>query len=103
MTTIHEDPRFDIRSDATDVDEIGERAGVSLLRYAAQLFDQCNEGINQLFTAEELLRIASACERSGWDIYPDQWTKRQLEEAARDGTVPQWVETRSDPIAVYEP
>lgn len=83
---------FDAREDDHDESEIGERKGISLLRYAAHMLDRNNEGINQRFTAEELLRIASACERSGWDFMPDEWTARQLEEAATKGTVPQWIE-----------
>lgn len=69
------------------------RKGIDLLRYAAHLFDQCNETSNQRQSAEELLRIADACQRSEWDYYPDQWTLRQTKEAIR-GIVPDWKEER---------
>lgn len=101
LRQVDQNDKFDKRRDTADEDAIGNRAGVSLLRYAAQLFDQCNEGVNQLFTAEELLRIASACERTGWDMLPDQWTPRQLQEAAARGRIPEWRETSGDLVAVY--
>jgi hypothetical protein len=102
MTMSKDDSKaFEARRDDRDEDTIGKREGISLIRYAHHLFDQCNEGVNRLFTAEELLRIASACERSGWDMYPDQWTPRQLEEAATEGIIPNWEETPRGLVAVY--
>lgn len=92
---------FNARRDDRDDGTIGRRKGISLIRYAYHLFDRCNESVNQLFTADELLRIASACERSAWDLYPDQWAPRQLEEAATEGVIPQWEETPRGLVAVY--
>ncbi len=95
---------FEARTDEASDDTVGHRRGVDLIRYAASLFDRCNESINQLFSAEELLRIASACESSGWDFLPDEWTARQLEEAACNRIVPQWREdNRGVPRPVYGP
>lgn len=69
---------------------MGNRKGIDLLRYAVKLFESNNESINQRFSAEELLRIADCMQKCEWDIWPDQWTERQLQECIQFGIVPQW-------------
>lgn len=70
----------------TDADKL---FGVEELRRAVNLFDNCNEGFNQQFTAEELLilwRMYCVC---GWDFAPDEWTDIQVENAL-NGIIPTW-------------
>lgn len=70
--------------------------GIDLIR-ACEAFDSCKESVNQQFTAEQLLQIYRAWSACEWDFYPDQWSVRQLQEAADYGKVPQFrVSTRAD-------
>lgn len=71
---------------------MGNREGIELIRYAVHLLDRTNESLNQRFTAEQLLRLATACQKSEWDFYPDDWTERQLQECIQFGITPQWKE-----------
>jgi hypothetical protein len=67
--------------------------GIDELRRAVRLFDNCNETFNQQFSPADLLLLADACVRSGWDFIftPDQWDERQIAEALK-GTAPNWRE-----------
>lgn len=67
------------------------KTGIELVRYAARLFDYCNETFNQQYSAEELLKIADACQKSEYDFLPDTWEDRQIKEAIA-GKVPRWRE-----------
>lgn len=69
---------------------MGNRKGIELLRYAVKLLDSNKEGVNLRFSAEELLRIADCTQKATWDIWPDQWSERQLQECIQFGIVPQW-------------
>lgn len=72
---------------------MGNRTGIELVRYAAHMLDHCNESFNQRFNrAEDLLKIADACQKSEWDFYPDDWTERQLQECIQFGIIPKWKE-----------
>lgn len=66
--------------------------GIDELRRAVRLFSNCNETFNQQYSAAELLLLADACVRSGWDFTPDEWDERQISEALL-GTAPDWAET----------
>jgi len=66
--------------------------GIDELRRAVNIFSHCNETFNQSYSAAELLCLADAQMRSGWDFCPDEWNERQVQEALQ-GTAPQWVET----------
>lgn len=66
-----------------------ELTSIQILRRLVQRFGCCREDFNDRFTVAELLLLDSAWSRSGWDIYPDQWTKRQVTEALR-GIAPTW-------------
>jgi hypothetical protein len=69
--------------------------GVDQLRLAVSILNANDESVNQRFTAEELLRIVEASLASGWDIMPDQWSRKQLEAAAKNGTVPTFTEEQT--------
>lgn len=68
--------------------------GIDELRRAVRILDSCNEGVNQCFSAVELLKLVEMQLRSGWDFYIDQWDGRQLKEALA-GTPPNWKENDS--------
>lgn len=75
---------------------MSNRKGIELLRYAVHMLDRCNETFNQRFNrAEDLLKIADACQKSEWDFYPDQWDEQQIQECLLFGHTPQW-RTRED-------
>lgn len=73
--------------------EFIEKSGIDHLRLMVKNFDYCNEGFNEQFTVEELFKIHRAWQLSGWDMFPDQWTERQIQEAL-DGHVPEWDDER---------
>lgn len=68
--------------------------GIEEIREAATAFSYNKEAFNMSFTAEELLLIFRAWKASKWDIFPDQWEDRQVDEAL-EGIVPAW---EPDPI-----
>ena len=57
------------------------RTGIEQLRKAVGLFNNTNESFNDRFSAHELISIAQAYTRSEWDITPDQWTSKEVEDA----------------------
>lgn len=63
--------------------------GIEELRHLVGNFDACNETFNQRWTVDQLIVIHRMWIESGWDIFPDQWTERQLREALR-GIPPNW-------------
>jgi hypothetical protein len=64
--------------------------GIDQLRSAVRLFDNCNESFNQRFTGEELLTLWRMYRECGWDIPPDDWAPRQIEEALEHNAPPRW-------------
>ncbi len=69
------------------------RNAIDLLRYAVNLYDQCNESFNQSFKSPiDLIRLADVCQRMDWDVYPDQLSERQIQEAINFGTIPDFKE-----------
>lgn len=80
---------------------MGTRTGIELVRYAVHLLDQCNESFNQRWSESQLLSIAKACQESKWDIYPDRWTERQVQECVQFGMTPQWEDKDGNPVPKY--
>lgn len=66
-----------------------KRTGANTLRAIVRNMDATRESLNDRFTVPELIAIYSAHLASEWDIYPDQWEERQLQEAIL-GKVPHW-------------
>ncbi len=65
-------------------------SGIELLRRAVALFNDTREDAIDGYSPAELMRIAEAHAQSGWDAYPDQWSKAQRDAAAKHGTVPRF-------------
>lgn len=72
--------------------DVSKLSGSDLLRLVVQNMDRCGTDFNQRFTAEQLIQLHKMFLESEWEIYPDQWTERQLREALA-GKVPRWNET----------
>ena len=53
-------------------------------------FDGNKEDLNMSYSLPELLNIWSAWNRCEWDFYPDQWSAKQLERAAKNAKVPEF-------------
>ena len=66
------------------------RKGIELLRYAVHLFSSTNEDFNQRFNEDELLKIADAVQKCEWDIYPDQWSEKQVQDYLISEIIPNW-------------
>jgi len=81
---------------------MSNRKGIELIRYATHMLSSCNETFNMSFTAEQLLTIADAVQRCGWDFYPDQWTEQQVQDCIQFGIVPEWKEENGRYIPVYK-
>lgn len=77
--------------------ETKRTTGIEALRYCVRLFNDTREDAIDGYTPRELLRIAAAHQSSGWDIYPDQWSKQQRDRAAKYGTTPTFSD-RGEPI-----
>jgi hypothetical protein len=78
---------------------MSNRHGIDLIRYAVHMLDHCNESFNQRFhRAEDLLKIANACQQSKWDFYPDQWDEQQIQECLLFGRTPDWAERQDGKI-----
>lgn len=78
------------------------RKGIELIRYATHMLSSCNETFNMRYTAEQLLRIADAVQKCGWDFYPDQWTEQQVQDCIQFGIVPDWKEENGRYVPVYK-
>jgi hypothetical protein len=66
------------------------KTGIEALRDAVQAFNYCNETFLGQFSVEELLTLRKLWLKSAWDVYPDDWTRRQVCEAVSLGLVPAW-------------
>lgn len=75
-----------MRADAND-------SGIEKLRRLVGIFDSCSEDFLDRFTREQLLKIYDAHMQCAWDLYPDQWSDRQVKEALR-GVVPDFREAK---------
>lgn len=68
--------------------------GPDELRRIVRNMDACTEDFNCRFSAEQLLLLGRALLASEWDIYPDEWTERQIREAL-GGKPPKWREPKT--------
>ncbi len=76
--------------------------GFSELQEASSLFGDCNYGFVCKYTAEQLLKIYRIHKKTGWDIYPDSWEERQIQEALHLDKIPRWqYNTEDKVIALY--
>lgn len=66
-----------------------EPTGIDFLRSLVANFNDCNEDFVARFTVSQLVMLRRAWLASGFDIYPDAWSHKQVQEALR-GWVPQW-------------
>ena len=57
--------------------------GAELLRKVVMNMDTTTESFNDRFTAMQLVQLGRMLLASDWDIYPDQWTARQVKQALR--------------------
>ena len=77
------------------------KPGIAELRHMVKNFNECNEsfldGEHRSFTIEQLVTLHRAWMASGWDIYPDRWEPRQVEEALR-GIPPKWDSKTEKPV-----
>ena len=64
--------------------------GIDFLRRAVKVLDSNNEGFNQRYTADELLRIVEVMTRCEWLFYPDQWSGPQVKAALQCAIAPRW-------------
>lgn len=69
--------------------EFDSTPAIEHLRLMVQNFNSVNETFNTRFSMLELLAIHRAWMLSEWDIFPDNWTPRQIKEALK-GLPPQW-------------
>ena len=76
--------------------------GIALLNFAHDTFRACLCSFAENYTAEQLLNIARASYLTEFDFLPDEWSERQVSEAALNGTVPQWIENDSGIEPVYK-
>lgn len=84
--------------------------GVDELRKAVNVINGMRESFNDRFTIAQLVNLWRALHMCEWDIAPDEWSGRQVNEALR-GIVPQFRESngsaadrvRSLPMNGYVP
>lgn len=65
--------------------------GAEEMRLCVSNMNVNRESFNNRFTAAQLLQINRMLILSEWEIYPDQWSARQVREAL-NGTPPQFDE-----------
>jgi len=65
---------------------------IDMLRQLVNAFNQCQEFAIDSLTIPELINIYHCWMRCGWDIYPDEWTDKQIKEA-KQGICPDWTES----------
>lgn len=82
MTQLSEEPIYD--------------APVTVLRHMVSVFDECDEDFLWNLTIPSLLNIYNCWMRCGWNIYPDEWSPQQIEEAEQ-GVCPDW-DTKERPL-----
>jgi len=71
------------------LDDLRRMKGADLLRLVTHNINYIREDFLDRYTVDELLQLYRMCLLSEWDVYPDEWTKRQVKEALL-GIVPQW-------------
>lgn len=63
--------------------------GAEEMRLCVSNMNHTMEGFNDRYTAAQLIQINRMLVASEWEVFPDQWTKRQVKEALA-GKPPQW-------------
>ena len=79
-----------------------DRTGAEELRLIVSNMNTTSETFNDRYTLEQLVQIGRMLLASEWDIYPDQWTDRQVREALK-GIPPQWDKATEKPIYQRKP
>lgn len=67
------------------------RTPADMLRLMVRNMGDVREDFNDRFTLAELVAIYRAHLLAEWDLSPDQWSPRQVQEAIR-GIVPRWTD-----------
>lgn len=80
--------------------ELADLSGIELLRLIVRNAGCVTESFWDDKTPEETLQIGKMQLLSAWDIYPDEWTERQVSEALA-GKPPRWRTTRNGPRPVH--
>lgn len=65
-------------------------SGADELRQIVRAMNDTRESAMDGYSAPEIVRMFQCMQRSGWDFYPDQWTKGQRDAAALLGHVPKF-------------
>ncbi len=65
------------------------RTGAEELRLLVSNLDYTSESFNDRWTLEQLVQLHRMLQASEWDILPDVWTERQVDEALA-GIPPSW-------------
>jgi hypothetical protein len=70
--------------------------GIEYLRNMVEAFNGCREDFldsgKRAFSVKQLMRIYDCWLRSPCDVYPDNWSKRQIQEALDYDMAPDWDE-----------
>src|ERR1051326_226964 len=74
-----------------------KQTGAEELRHIVNNLNATQEWVWDEYTAEQILTLHRAWMASGWDIYPDAWTKKQRDQAANSGIIPQFDPTTEKP------
>ena len=82
------------------MNEYTDMTGMNKLRHLVKTLNNCTEVFLDRYNETQLLRIMDAFMRSGWDIYPHQWTPLQRIDAVRFGLAPAF--TRDEEPITYE-
>jgi hypothetical protein len=70
-------------------EELERMTGAEQLRLIVSNIDHMSETFLDMYTLEEIVQLYRMCLLSGFDVYPDQWTRRQV-RAALQGIPPSW-------------
>lgn len=60
---------------------VSPRLGADDLRRATTMANACDESFLDRFTAEEIIALYRALQRSEWDVYPDKWSQGEVRAA----------------------
>lgn len=63
---------------------------IDKLRHLARISEDVRESLWDDLSRAQCLAVLDAWMASGWDFYPDQWTRAQLTDVLRYGIVPTW-------------
>lgn len=80
--------------------QMASLTGIELLRQIVGNLNFCRESFLDRFDPEQTVKIGRAHLLAEYDIFPDEWTEAQVQEALA-GKVPRWNES-GEPIAASE-